>query len=258
VNRRRLVAAIFAAALVVPALLGASQLFGWGTGPSDAKDPDAAAIRAFVAFLDTVHGQTFTAWYTTGAGVSVTHAQEPPRQAYRSASGVYVAGPDASYLCRTADGEQPRCDRGAGVDDVELTAARAMIGVLDERFVAPPLVSAYLSRVAGSRPGTVARSQRVVGGQNTDCIAIVRLFTACATRGGVLAYFDSPDARLTLTGFQPTVTQELFALPRGAAIVDAAAAEDTTGGGTVQLPPSAATAARTPPGPGTSAGPGRR
>jgi hypothetical protein len=98
--------------------------------------------------------------------------------------------------------------------------------VIDERFVAPPLVSAYLGRLAAHQPGRVVHSQRVVAGQNSDCVAVPQVFVACATAAGVLTYFEAPDATLTMTGFQPSAAPELFGLPRGATVTDAAAGKE--------------------------------
>jgi len=230
-NNRRVAATVLAAALVVPALLGAMQLAGWGTGGTGhaegasgtagaGRQAGAEQLREFAAGLQSGREHTYTAWYTTASGVVVMHAQEPTRRAYRSAAGLYVAGPDATYLCRTPAGARARCSRAAGTDTVPLSHARALAGVLEGDFYAPELVGAYLSRLAARSPAGVQRSERVVAGQPTRCIAVPEAFTACATASGALAHFEAPEGRLTMTGYQATATADLFALPRGAAISD--------------------------------------
>jgi hypothetical protein len=102
---------------------------------------------------------------------------------------------------------------------VPLSHARALAGVLDGDFIAPELVSAYISRLAARSP-TVERASRTAAGQAVHCVGVPRMFNACATASGVLAYFDAPDGRLTLTRYQPDAAAELFALPRGAAITE--------------------------------------
>jgi hypothetical protein len=221
-NTRRVAATVLAATLLVPALIGATRIAGWGS--DDTGKPgsaaDGRALRDFASVLQGSQDTTFTAWYTTGSGVAVTHAQEPPRRAYRSTAGMYLAGPDATYMCRTPDGERPSCSRAAGTDGVPLGHARALAGVLDGDFVAPELVVAYLGRLAARAPGRVTRSERVIAGQPTTCVAVPTLFTACATPSGVLAAFEAPDGQLTMTGYQPTAVAETFALPPGATVSD--------------------------------------
>jgi hypothetical protein len=222
-NTRRVAATVLAAALVVPALIGAFRIAGWGFG-DDTGGPgtaaDGRALRDFAAVLSGSHDVTFTAWYTTGSGIVVTHAQEPPRRAYRSADGLYLAGPDATYLCRTRDGERASCSRAAGTDTVPLSHARALAGVLDGDFIAPELVVAYLGRLSARSPGRVTSTERVIAGQPVRCIAIQKLFSACATGSGVLAEFDAPDGRVTLTGYQAEAVPDTFALPRDATVTD--------------------------------------
>jgi hypothetical protein len=142
---------------------------------------------------------------------------------YRSTAGVYLGGPDATYMCRTPKGGRPTCSRAAGADTVPLSHARALTGVLDGDFIPPELVREYLNRLAARSAGRIDHSERVVAGQPTKCIAIVKLFTACITQSGVLAHFNAPEGALTMTGYQPTVTPETFAVPRNAAITDSTA-----------------------------------
>jgi len=78
----------------------------------------------------------------------------------------------------------------------------------------------YLSRLAARVPGKVNRFDREVAGLPTTCIEIMKTVVACATADGVLAHFESPDGRLTLTGYQPTVAAQAFDLPAGAAVTD--------------------------------------
>jgi hypothetical protein len=225
-NTRRTAAIVLAAALLVPALLGATKLAGWATGSSsDGSSGRAATARALSDFADAMRAAeelTFTVVYTTASGAEVTHAQEPPRRAYRSLAGVYVSGPDATHMCRTPRGERPTCSRAAGADSVPLGHAKALAGVLDGDFLAPELVGAYLSRLAARDAGRIDRSERVIAGQQTSCIAIVRLFTACATQTGILAHFSAPEGALTMTAYAPTAAPDLFALPRNAAVTEVA------------------------------------
>ncbi len=222
-NNRRVAATVLAAALLLPALMGAIRLVDWAAGPRPAKAggaADAQALREFAEAMRETRERTFTARYTTGSGAVVTHAQEPPRRAYRSAAGLYLVGPDATYLCRTPDAERPTCSRAAGAEAVPLSHARALSGVLDGDFIAPELVSAYLSRIASRSPGRVDRSERVIAGQQTRCIAITGLFSACATTEGVLAAFEAPEGRLVLTAYQSAAAPATFALPPGATMND--------------------------------------
>jgi hypothetical protein len=82
------------------------------------------------------------------------------------------------------------------------------------------LVVAYLSRLAAKVPGKVNRFDRQVAGLATRCVEVMKTVVACATGDGVLAHFESPDGRLTLTGFTPTVAAQAFDLPAGAAVTD--------------------------------------
>jgi hypothetical protein len=216
-------AVIAAVALTVPLLIGATKLFGWGGGddaPKQGTAADAQALRDFAAGLAEGQELTYTAGYTTAKGTAVTAAQEAPRRAYRSAAAVYVAGPDANVLCRTPSGEKPGCVRSAGTEGIPLTHAKALVDVLAPDFIAPELIAAYISRLAARVPGTVKRMARDIAGRPTDCVEVARVVTTCATAEGVLAYFESPDGRLTLTRYEPTVTAADFALPAGAAVTD--------------------------------------
>jgi hypothetical protein len=221
-TKKRIAAGIAAVALTVPLLLGAAQLFGWGgDSPQKAGTPaDAEALRDFAAGLAAGQELTYTAGYTTGKGTAVTAVQESPRRAYRSASAVYVAGPDANVLCRTPGGEKPNCVRSAGTEGIPLTHAKALVDVLAPDFIAPELVSAYISRLAARVPGPVERMSRDIAGRSTGCVRVARVVTACATDDGVLAHFESPDGRLTLTTYEATVAAEGFVLPPDAVVTD--------------------------------------
>ena len=217
-------AVIAAVALSVPLLLGATKLFGWDDNADDNRKPgsaaDAQALRDFAAGLANGEELTYTAGYTTGKGTAVTAVQETPRRVYRSAMAVYLAGPDANILCRTPAGEQPGCVRSAGTDGIPLTHAKALVDVLAQDFIAPELISAYISRLAARVPGPVKRMNRDIAGHPTNCVQVVQVVTTCATAEGVLAYFESPDGRLTLTTYQPAVTEADFALPPNAVVTD--------------------------------------
>jgi hypothetical protein len=221
-SKKRIAAGVAAVALTVPLLLGAAQLFGWGGGsaPKAGTPADAQALRDFAAGLAEGTELVYTASYTTGKGTTVTAVQEAPRRAYRSASAVYVAAPDANVLCRTPGGEKPNCVRSAGTDGIPLTHAKALVDVLAPDFIAPELVSAYISRLAARVPGPVERMSRDIAGRTTDCVRVAAVVTACATAEGVLAHFESPDGRLTLTTFDAAVAPEGFALPPNAVVTD--------------------------------------
>jgi hypothetical protein len=222
-SKKRIAATVAAVALAVPLLLGATRLFGWGsddTGPKAGGAADAQELRDFAAGLANGRDLTYTAGYTTGQGTAITAVQEAPRRAYRSAAAVYVAGPDANILCRTPSGEKAGCVRSAGSDEIPLTQAKALLGVLAPDFIAPELVSAYISRLAARVPGPVDRLSRDIAGKRTDCVRVAQVVTACATADGVLAYFESPDGRLTLTTYEPTIAADGFALPAGAVVTD--------------------------------------
>ena len=133
---------------------------------------------------------------------------------------MYLAGPDANILCRTPTGEKPGCVRSAGTDGIPLTHAKALVDVLAPDFIAPELISAYISRLAARVPGPVKRTSRDIAGRPTDCVQVAQVVTACATADGVLAHFESPDGRLTLTTYAPTVTEADFALPPNAVVTD--------------------------------------
>ncbi|GAA0902294.1 hypothetical protein GCM10009557_78300 [Virgisporangium ochraceum] len=222
-TKKRIAAGIAAAALSVPLLMGAFQLFGWGGGDSARKagsPADAQALRDFAANLANGQDLAYTAGYTTGNGTAVTAVQEAPRRAYRSAAAVYVAGPDANVLCRTPGGEAPNCVRSSGTDGIPLTHAKALVDVLAPDFIAPELVSAYLSRLAARVPGPVERSTRDIAGRSTECVRVAEVIEACATAEGVLAHFESPDGRLTLTTYQAAAAPEGFTLPPNAVVTD--------------------------------------
>jgi hypothetical protein len=220
---RRTAAIVLAAALTVPLLIGATRLLGWGSDDPAGRSgtpADAQELRDFVAILQNGREATYTATYATASGVVVSAAQEAPQRVYRSTTAVYVSGPDANVVCRMPAGEQPGCHRSAGTDGIPLTHARALTEVLATDFIAPELVSSYLSRMAARVPGPVVRSTRDVAGQATECVEMAGVVTACATADGVLAHFESPDGRLTLTALQPSVSPDAFALPTGAAVTD--------------------------------------
>jgi hypothetical protein len=223
-NHKRAAAVILAAALVIPLFIGATRLAGWGSGGDDGKAgsaaDDAQTLRDFAATLQASQDLTYTATYATAAGVPVTAAQEAPQRIYRSAAAVYLAGPDATVLCRTPADEPAACTRSAGTDGIPLTHARNLTDVLATGFIAPELVSAYISRLAARVPGKVVTADRDVAGLRVSCVEVVSAVAACATAGGVLAHFQSPDGRLTLTAFQPAVAPEVFALPAGALVTD--------------------------------------
>jgi hypothetical protein len=225
VESKRAAAIVLAVALTVPALLGAVKLFG----PKPGEDAQALAARAeaaetlrdFVARLDAAGDQTYTAWYTTGAGQTIVSANEPPRHVYRSPVGQYVSGPEATYACRTPENERPACARTAGVDGVPLTHARALIELLQGSFAPPEVIASWLSRAATNPPGPVVRSEQVYAEQPGSCVAVAKVFTACATPTGVLTFFESPDAKLALTQFKTGApAAEMFSLPKGAAVSD--------------------------------------
>lgn len=223
-SKKRVAATIAAVALSVPLLIGATQLFGWGKGAPAARQTggaeDAQALRDFAAGLAEGRGLTYTAAYATGQGTPITAVQDAPRRAYRSASAVYVAGPDANVLCRTPGGERPGCVRSSGSDEIPLTQAKALLGVLAPDFIAPELVSAYISRLAARVPGPVEKLTRDIAGRGTDCVRVAQVVTACSTAEGVLAYFESPDGRLTLTTYEPSVAADGFTLPADAVVTD--------------------------------------
>jgi hypothetical protein len=222
-NHKRTAAIILAAALVIPLFIGATRLAGWGSDGDDGKAggaADAQALRDFAATLAGGQELTYTAIYATASGVPITAAQEAPRRVYRSAAAVYLAGPDATVLCRTPAGEPAACNRSAGTDGIPLTHARGLTEVLATDFIAPELVSAYISRLAARVPGAVVKSNRDVAGLPVSCVEIVSAVTACATADGVLAHFQSPDGRLTLTAYQAALAPEVFMLPAGAVITD--------------------------------------
>jgi hypothetical protein len=222
-NRKRTAAIILATALIVPLFIGATRLAGWGGseptntggGPSDAQ-----ALRDVVAVLQDGGEPTYTAVYLTGSGTAVTATQEAPRRAYRSTAALYMVSPVETVLCRTPSGERPACNRGPGRDGIPLTEARGLADVLATDFIAPELVVSYLSRLAAKVPGRVNRFDRRVAGLATECVEVMKTVVACATADGVLAHFESPDGKLTLTGYQPTVATEAFDLPPGAAVTD--------------------------------------
>jgi hypothetical protein len=51
-------------------------------------------------------------------------------------------------------------------------------------------------------------------------VQVAQVVTTCATADGVLAFFESPDGRLTLTTYRAAVTDADFALPAGAVVTD--------------------------------------
>ena len=235
-NNRRVAAAVLATALIGPALIGAFQLAGLagiggearGATPGGAgaavggaaTTADAQALREFAGTLNAPRDDSFSAQYATASGAVVTLVHEPPRRAYRSAAASYLIGPDVAYLCRTPPGEPPTCRREAGVETVPLDRARGLTGVLADDFIAPEVIASYLGRIAARPPGRVQRSERVIANQRVRCIAIPAAFTACATADGLLAHFEAPDGRLTLTGYRPEAPADAFALPRGAVVTD--------------------------------------
>jgi hypothetical protein len=220
-NRKRSAAIVLAAALIIPVFVGATRLVGWsGDGDKAGGPADAQALRDVVALLQDGGELTYTAVYLTGTGTAVTAVQESPRRAYRSVAALYAVSPNETVLCRTPGNERPDCRRAAGRDGIPLTEARGLNDVLATDFIAPELVAAYLSRLAARVPGKVNRFDREVAGLSTRCIEVMKTMVTCATTDGVLAHFESPDGRLTLTGYQPTVAAEAFDLPAGASITD--------------------------------------
>ncbi len=131
-----------------------------------------------------------------------------------------MAGPDANVLCRTPGGEKPNCVRSAGTEGIPLTHAKALVDVLAPDFIAPELVSAYISRLAARVPGPVEKTTRDIAGRSTGCVRVAEVVTACATAEGVLAHFESPDGRLTLTAYEGAVTTDGFTLPPDAVVTD--------------------------------------
>lgn len=66
----------------------------------------AEQVRTLAQRMEQANDLTYTAQYETG-GVTVSHAQEPPRQAYRSATTTLIIGPDTVILCRAAPPSPP-------------------------------------------------------------------------------------------------------------------------------------------------------
>jgi hypothetical protein len=92
--------------------------------------------------------------------------------------------------------------------------------VLAPDFIAPELVSAYISRLAARVPGQVEKLTRDVAGRQTGCVRVVEVVTACATAEGVLAHFESPDGRLTLTTYDAAAAPDGFSVPAGAVVTE--------------------------------------
>ena len=220
-NRKRPAAILLAAALIIPLFIGATRLVGWGSNDGDKPGPaDTQARRDVVALLQDGGELTYTAEYLTGTGTAVTAVQESPRRAYRSVAALYAVSPNETVLCRTPGNERPECRRAAGRDGIPLTEARGLNDVLATDFIAPELVTAYLSRLAARVPGKANRFDRDIAGLKTRCVEVMKTMVTCATEDGVLAHFESPDGRLTLTGYQTAVAAEAFDLPPGAAVTD--------------------------------------
>jgi hypothetical protein len=221
-SNKRTAALILAAALIVPVFLGATRLAGWGEDATTAAGgpADAQALRDIVAVLQDGAEPTYTAVYLTGTGTAITAVQQSPRRAYRSTSALYTVSPADTVLCRTPSGERPVCNRGPGRDGIPLSDARGLNDVLATDFIAPELVTAYLSRLAARVPGKVNRFDRTVAGLPTRCVEVIKTVVTCATADGVLAHFESPDGRLTLSAYQTTVAETAFDLPEGAAVTD--------------------------------------
>jgi hypothetical protein len=221
-NRKRSAAIILAAALIIPLFIGATRLVGWGADDSPAVGgpADAQALRDVSALLQDSEELTYTAVYLTGTGMTITAVQDSPQRAYRSTAAFYAVSPADTVLCRTPSGERPTCNRAPGRDGIPLTEARGLSDVLATDFIAPELVAAYLSRLAARVPGKVNRFDREVAGLPASCVEIMKTAVACATADGVLAHFESPDGRLTLTGYRPTVAEQAFDLPAGATVTD--------------------------------------
>lgn len=221
-SNKRSAAILLATALIVPLFLGASKLIGWGSDDAagGGTPADAQALRDVADILGDGGELTYTAVYHTRSGTAVTAVQESPRRAYRSAAALYAVSPAETVLCRTPSGERPACNRTAGRDGIPLTDARGLTEVLATDFIAPELVTAYLSRLAAKVPGRVNRFERTVAGLATHCVEVMRAVVACATADGVLAHFESPDGLLTLASYQPAVAAAAFDLPGGAAVTD--------------------------------------
>jgi hypothetical protein len=220
-SNKRTAAIVLAAALIVPLFLGATRLAGWGGDDAAVGGPqDAQALRDIVAVLQEGGDLTYTATYLTRSGTAITAVQEYPRRAYRSTAALYAVSPAETVLCHTPSGERPACNRGTGRDGIPLSDARGLTDVLATDFIAPELVTAYLSRLAARVPGKVNRFGRTVAGLPTSCVEVMKTAVACATADGLLAHFESPDGRLTLTGYQTTVAEVAFELPPGAAVTD--------------------------------------
>jgi len=186
-------------------------------------DDQHATLGDFVQLLERSGNATYTAEYLTGAGLTVTHVQAPPAQAYRSTLGRYVLAPDSAYLCRASS---QGCERVPGDDSLPMPHARLVSGTVAAGVPAPELAESLLVRAAAG--AHVSRGTREIAGLRVVCIELSGRSTvrACATDTGVLALFEgvldgsTTPERVEIDRYSPTADPAELAPPTGVRIED--------------------------------------
>jgi hypothetical protein len=170
----------------------------------------------------------YTAEYqlTGGGRGTIGQQAQPSRTVYGYPGGMIVVYGDQQTLCATTV-KPPKCQ----VKALPTTAPASYAEATKQGFMTGPVV-ADLLRVALLQPSTsVKPHDETIAGQPASCLEVSGLvdaaspaFTACVTADGVLASFTglvngvNVDQALIQVGRR--VTEEAFALPDGAQVVD--------------------------------------
>lgn len=161
-----------------------------------------------------------------GARASIGQQADPKRTAYSYPGGKIVVYGDQQTLCVTA-AQPAKCQ----VKALPTTAPASYAEATRQGFMTGPVVVDLL-RVALLQPSTsVKPHDETIAGQPASCLEVSGLvdaaaaaFTACVTANGVLASFtglvNGVNVDQALIQVSRKVTDEAFALPDGAQVVD--------------------------------------
>lgn len=161
-----------------------------------------------------------------GTRAAIGQQSEPKRTVYSYPGGMIVVAADQQTVCVTSS-RPAQCQVKAVATATPASYAEAT----KQGFITGPVV-ADLLRVALLQPSTsVKPHDATIAGQPASCLEISGLvdaassaFTACVTADGVLASFsglvNGINVDQALIEVSRKVTEEAFALPAGAQVVD--------------------------------------
>jgi hypothetical protein len=163
---------------------------------------------------------------TGGTRAAVGQQAEPKRTVYTYPGGKIVVYGDQQTLCVTT-AKPPKCQ----VKALPTTAPASYADATRQGFMTGPVVADMLRMALLQPSASVKPHDATIAGQPASCLEISGLvdsaspaFTACVTADGVLASFtglvNGVNVDQALIEVSRKVTEEAFALPDGAQVVD--------------------------------------